>query len=145
LKLISQKRLKCKNSLKYFKCNNFALLVFLIWWPKRSLSLKSSFIWVYFTLKLYKKSNLQNWNILFINKWEPFSIWFPPLRFFLQPRPGIHNLQSFEWVLNQKSDLESRILRAKCASGTDFCDISSVARSSSTQNGRFKSKGWTKH
>jgi hypothetical protein len=60
------KWLKCTNPLKYFKCNHFSLLVLLIWCPKRSVSFKSSLIWVYFILKLCKKSNLQNWNIIFI-------------------------------------------------------------------------------
>jgi hypothetical protein len=101
LKLISQKRLKCKNLIKYFKCNNFALLD-LIWCPNRSISFYSSLIWVYFILKLCKKSNLQNWNIIFIYKWN--NIWgkffknyslVPPLRFFLQLFSSLAFLERF--------------------------------------------------
>jgi hypothetical protein len=33
------------------------------------------------------------------------------------------NLESFKWLLNQKSDLESRVQYAMCANGTDFRDL----------------------
>ncbi len=33
------------------------------------------------------------------------------------------NLESFKWLLNQKSDLELRVQYAKCANGTDFWDL----------------------
>ncbi len=33
------------------------------------------------------------------------------------------NLESFLWLLNQKSDLELRVQLAECANGTDFWDL----------------------
>jgi hypothetical protein len=33
------------------------------------------------------------------------------------------NLEAFKWLLNQKSDLESRVLYAKCENGTHFWDL----------------------
>jgi hypothetical protein len=100
--------LKCKNPLKYFICNNFAFLVFLIMCQKDIyLNSRVSFE---STLHLNYVKNLQNWNIIFIYKWGPFNMFGnfseifqkfsigPPFEIFspvfLQPRPGIPGLQS---------------------------------------------------
>ncbi len=39
------------------------------------------------------------------------------------------NLESFLWLLNQKSDLESRVIYAMCADGRDFWDLNPNATS----------------
>ncbi len=47
------------------------------------------------------------------------------------------NLEAFLWLLNQKSDLESRVSYAKCANGTDFWDLNPNVDSNDNSSAKF--------